>query len=60
MRTLESFSDETWDRFFDFLADGVDELTPEQAREELRSAGIDTRLAYERLREIIERKRREQ
>jgi hypothetical protein len=60
MRTLESFSDETWDRFFEWLADDERELTIEEVRQDLKDAGIDMEPVYKRVREALEKRRKEQ
>ncbi len=57
MRTLDSFSDETWDRFIDWLYEEPEELTDAEVKERLREAGIDTRPVVERLRLLIEKHR---
>lgn len=56
-KPLRDYGDEAWDRFFDFLADGIDEMPIEDVRRELREAGADTKRAVERVREAIERHR---
>lgn len=57
MRNLESFSDETWDRFFEFLADGLEETPIEEVRQELKDAGIDVKPVQERVWRMIEERR---
>lgn len=46
------------DKFFDFLADNS-HLTDAEVREELDAAGIDMEPAYRKLREAIERRKRD-
>ena len=58
MRPLESYSDETWDRFFNWLAEGVCDMTDEEVRQALDDAGIDMRPAYGRLHKAIEAAKR--
>lgn len=53
---LSKYSDETWDRFFDFIFDDRD-LTREEVQRELADAGIDMRPARERLRKLLEKHR---
>lgn len=55
MRDLRSFSDETWDRFFDWLYDDVEDMPIEEVRQRLREAGIDTTKTLERVQEAIRR-----
>lgn len=57
MRPLESYSDETWDRFFDFVYEGQEDLPIEEVEQRLRDAGIDMAPAIERLRKAIEKAR---
>jgi hypothetical protein len=54
MRPLESYSDETWDRFFDWLAQGTDDLTDEEVKQALNDAGIDVTPALEKVRKAID------
>jgi hypothetical protein len=54
MKPLEEYDDATWDRFFDFLADGVAELSDAEVREALADAGIDTTAAHDRPRTLIQ------
>lgn len=56
---LSKFSDETWDRFFDFIADGHERLTPEEVSRELVEAGIDVTEAKRRLWEMIDKVKEE-
>lgn len=54
MRPLDSYSDETWDRFFDFIYEGDEDLPIEEVEQRLRDAGIDMAPAFERLHKAIE------
>jgi hypothetical protein len=55
MRDLNSFSDETWDRFFEWLADDEGEDVPiEQVRADLEAMGIDMKPVHDRLRKTLE------
>jgi hypothetical protein len=60
MRTLESFSDETWDRFFDFIADGVADKTDAEVKADLEAAGIDTTAAIKRVAEMVRKYRKQE
>lgn len=53
MKPLKDYSDETWDRFFDFLYDGTENLTDEEVSQELKSAGIDVGPTVARLKKMI-------
>lgn len=59
MRPLESYGDETWDRFFDFIAEGTKDLTAEEVTQALADAGIDMAPAHKRLRKMIDRQKEE-
>lgn len=54
---LRKYSDETWDRFFDLIADTSD-LTNEEISADLKEAGIDMAPAVERLHKMLEEHRR--
>lgn len=58
-KRIEDYDDRAWDRFFDFLAEGVSDMSADEVDAELTAAGIDTSDAIERVRERLERSERD-
>ncbi|MGD0769924.1 MAG: hypothetical protein ABSB42_17200 [Tepidisphaeraceae bacterium] len=54
---LRQYSDEVWDRFFDFVFPCDEKLTRQEVQAELQRQGIDARPAIARVREALEARR---
>ena len=53
MSEIDRYSDEVWDRFFDFLSEPVSALSQEEVREELTHYGLDITKAVSRVQRAL-------
>ncbi len=53
MADFSRFQAPAWDRFFDFICEGEEELTDEQVRQELRRRDIDVTRALSEVQQVV-------
>ncbi|EKK00111.1 hypothetical protein RBSH_04447 [Rhodopirellula baltica SH28] len=53
MNEFDRYTDDVWDRFFDFVSEPVSELSQEEVREELTRYGLDITSAVSRVQRAL-------